>query len=232
MAGKYGKVLLALGMVLLLSVSGAGAADKKVEVKEVKPDPETGRQINGVCAACHGDSGQGGKKGAYPRLAGQNYEYLKKQLHKFKSRQRVNLPMFPYTEERELPDEDIVHIAAYLSAIKLDSALPVFAETDDALTRLQKMEKVLQIPRAEGDVEAGQKIYRQECASCHGIKGLGRKEIPALAGQYTVYLKHQIDLFKKRERIHDEDSPNKDILDDFKEEEIRDILAYISTLDD
>jgi len=203
-------------------------------IAALKADPETGRQINGVCAACHGDTGQGGKKGEYPRLAGQNVEYLMDQLKKFKERKRTNLPMFPYTEERELPDEDIVHISAYLASIKLDTTYPVFKDTDDALTRLLAMDKVLNIPRSEGDVEAGAKLYKTECASCHKKDGMGHKTVPMLAGQYTIYLKRQIDKFIKGERIHDEDikNPSKDVLNALKLEEIRDILAFLTTLDD
>ncbi|GAO36755.1 cytochrome C [Sulfuricella sp. T08] len=203
-------------------------------IAALKADPETGRQINGVCAACHGDSGQGGKKGEYPRLAGQHVEYLMDQLHKFKDRKRTNLPMFPYTEERELPDEDLVHIAAYLASIKLDTTFPVFKESDDALTRLLAVEKVLNIPRSEGDVDAGAKIYKTECSSCHKKDGMGHKTVPMLAGQYTTYLKRQIDKFIKGERIHDEEmkDPSKDVLNLLKPEEIRDILAYLTTLDD
>lgn len=203
-------------------------------IAALKADPETGRQINGVCAACHGDSGQGGKKGVYPRLAGQNVEYLMGQLKKFKARERTNMPMFPYTEERELPDEDIVQIAAYLASIKLDTAYPVFKDTDDALTRLLAVEKVLNIPRSEGDVEAGAKLYKTECASCHKKDGLGHKTVPMLAGQYTVYLNRQIGKFIKGERIHDEDEKDhsQDVLNQLKPEELRDILAYLTTLDD
>lgn len=203
-------------------------------IAALKADPETGRQINGVCAACHGDTGQGGKKGEYPRLAGQHVEYLMDQLKKFKDRKRTNLPMFPYTEERELPDEDLVHIAAYLASIKLDTAYPVFKESDDALTRLLAVEKVLNIPRSEGDIEAGLKVYKTECASCHKKDGMGNKTVPMLTGQYTVYLKRQIDKFIKGERIHDEEmkDPSKDVLNQLKPEEIRDILAYLTTLDD
>lgn len=203
-------------------------------IAALKADPEVGRQINGVCAACHGDSGQGGKKGEYPRLAGQNVEYLMEQLHKFKDRKRTNLPMFPYTEEREMPDEDLVQIAAYLASIKLDTAYPVFKDSDDALTRLQAVEKVLNIPRSEGDIEVGAKIYKTECSSCHKKDGMGHKTVPMLAGQYTVYLKRQVDKFIKGERIHDEDmkDSSKDVLNQLKPEEIRDILAYLTTLDD
>jgi len=203
-------------------------------IAALKADPEIGRQINGVCAACHGDSGQGGKKGEYPRLAGQPVEYLMDQLKKFQDRKRTNLPMFPYTEERELPKEDLVHIAAYLASIKLDPTYPVFKDSDDALTRLLAVEKVLNIPRSEGDVDAGAKVCKTECSSCHKKDGMGRETVPMLAGQYTLYLKRQIDKFIKGERIHDEDmkDPSKDVLNLLKPEEIRDILAYLTTLDD
>jgi cytochrome c553 len=221
-------------------VSAPTSANKPVAthisaaIAALKADPETGRQINGVCAACHGDSGQGGKKGEYPRLAGLDVEYLMDQLKKFKERKRMNLPMFPYTLERELPDEDIVHISAYLASIKLDTTYPVFKDTDDALTRLLAVDKVLNIPRSEGDVDAGAKLYKNECASCHGGKGLGKRGVPMLSGQYTIYLKRQVDKFIKGERTHDEDmkDPSKDVLNQLKPEEIRDILAFLTTLDD
>ncbi len=200
----------------------------------LKVDMDTGQQINGVCAACHGPLGQGGKKGEYPRIAGMTYEYLYDQLMKFKERKRVNLPMFPYTKDRELSDEDVVHIAAYVSQLKLDTKVPVFREDEDALVRLLAMDKVFNVPRSEGDVEAGAAIYRKECASCHGAKGQGKKKMPMLAGQYTQYLNRQVDLFVKGERIHDEDLKDKtqDVLNQLKPEEIRNILAYLSILDD
>jgi cytochrome c553 len=200
----------------------------------IKPDMDTGQQINGVCAACHGPLGQGGKKGEYPRIAGMTYEYLHDQLMKFKERKRVNLPMFPYTKDRELSDEDVVHIAAYVSQLKLITKPPVFKEDEDALVRLQAMDKVFNVPRAEGDVEAGATLYRKECASCHGAKGQGKKKMPMLSGQYTQYLNRQVSLFTKGERIHDEDLKDhtQDVLSQMKPEEIRDILAYLSILDD
>lgn len=223
------KISLAAGVAMLGFSTLAMAAEK-----EVKPDLETGRQINGVCAACHGALGAGGKKGEYPRLAGLPMGYVKDQLHKFKARKRINLPMFPYTLERELPDEDIVHIAAYLATIKLDTSMPVFKDSDDALARLQAVDKVFNVPRAEGDADAGAKVYKSECASCHARTGEGKKDTPMLAGQYTQYLNKQVDKFISGERIHDEDLKDrkKDVLNQLKPEEIRDILAYLSILDD
>lgn len=236
MAVNSRNVLLVL-LACLAGVSVSVTAAEKAVAKppQVKVDMETGRQINGVCAACHGDSGQGGKKGEYPRLAGQHMEYLVEQLHQFKGRNRHNIPMFPYTLEREMPDEDVIHISAYLAAIKLDTEYPVFKDTDDALTRLLAVDKVLNIPRSEGDVEAGAKLYKEQCSgSCHGKTGMGKRNVPMLAGQYTSYLKRQIERFVKGERIHDKDVKDisKETLNQLKPEEIRDILAYLTTLDD
>lgn len=221
--------ILAAAAALAFSVAAIAAYGKP----DLKPDLDAARDIMGVCAACHGDNGQGGKRGEYPRLAGQHMEYLAAQLAQFKTRRRVNIPMFPYTEERELAEQDIVSISAYLANIKLDTTPPAFKEGDDALTRLNAMAKVLQIPRAEGDVDAGGKLYNEECAPCHSKTGLGWKTTPMLAGQYTSYLKRQIDKFRSGERKHDEDQdadPADDILNQLKPEQIRDVLAYISTL--
>jgi len=254
---RFSKILMAAGGLLLV-VSFSGQAAEKTAKKSksaapaasapaagaapvaaapvappgIKADLEAGQQINGVCAACHGPMGQGGKKGEYPRIAGLSFEYIQEQLLKFKARKRINLPMFPYTLERELPDSDIVHIAAYVSQLKLDTKPPVFKDDEDALVRLQAMDKVFSVPRAEGDVDAGAKIYKTECASCHGAQGQGKKGMPMLAGQYTQYLKRQVGLFTKGERIHDEDLKDRtqDVLNQLKAEEIRDILAYLSTL--
>jgi hypothetical protein len=44
--------------------------------------------------------------GVYPRLAGLNADYLAEQLEKFKSRERGNIPMIPFANEREFPARD------------------------------------------------------------------------------------------------------------------------------
>ncbi|MDD5297039.1 MAG: c-type cytochrome [Rhodocyclaceae bacterium] len=192
-------------------------------------DVERGKDIYEVCAACHGDLGQGGKRGEYPRLAGQRDTYLTNQLKAFRDRSRINLPMFPYTQERELSEADMEDLAAYLSGIELSSAYPVFKDTDDALTRLTAMEKVMIIPRAEGNTVAGATLYRDECQDCHDKTGRGRGRIPRLAGQYTSYLTKQMASFIRKERLHDEKTPG-GVLNQLSEQNLKDIMAYITTL--
>ena len=192
-------------------------------------DREKGKEINGTCAACHSDNGQGGKKGEYPRIAGQQVKYIESQLKNFRSRTRVNIPMFPYTQERELSDEDIKDISAYLAGIELDTKMPTYKGTEDALTRLLMAEKVMIIPRAEGDLANGEKLYQKQCAACHGKTGKGRGMFPMLVGQYTNYLQRQVDLYLKGDRPHDEEG-TVGLLNALKLQDIQDILAYLTSI--
>jgi len=192
-------------------------------------DLDKGKEINGTCAACHSDNGQGGKKGEYPRIAGQQVKYIESQLKSFRARTRVNIPMFPYTQERELSDEDIKDIAAYLAGIELDTKMPTYAGHEDALTRLLMAEKVMIIPRAEGDLANGEKIYQKQCAACHGKTGKGRGMFPMLVGQYTSYLQRQVDLYLKGDRPHDEEGMT-GLLNALKAQDIQDILAYLTSI--
>lgn len=192
-------------------------------------DAEKGKEINGTCAACHGEFGQGGKKGEYPRLAGQRAGYIEDQLRSFRARKRINIPMFPYTQERELPDEDIKEVAAYLAGVELPTKMPTFKGDEDALTRLLMVDKVMIIPRSEGDVDNGGKVFQKNCTTCHAKNGRGRGKFPMLVGQYTNYLKRQIDLYLKGERPHDEEG-TEGVLNTLQAKDIQDVLAYLTTL--
>ncbi|MEZ5628205.1 MAG: c-type cytochrome [Rhodocyclaceae bacterium] len=195
-----------------------------------EPDLDNGRDINGTCAACHGENGQGGKQGEYPRIAGQSAKFIEFTLKSFRARERINLPMFPYTQDRELPDEDIRDIAAYLAAIELPTKPPKFKDSDDALARLTAMQKVMIIPRVDGDIAAGKAIFEERCTTCHGDDGRGKRIVPMLTGQYTNYLMRQMLSFQAGERPHDEETPGEGVLKGLKEAELQNMLAYITTL--
>jgi cytochrome c553 len=202
-----------------------------------EPDLLNGKDINGVCAGCHGDEGQGGKDGEYPRIAGLPLAYIYKQVKLFQQNVRPNLPMLEHVHERQLSDQEILDIAAYLSAIRLPTRLEAMDEKDprfDAYERMMALQRVVQIPAYAGDLDAGRRAYAKECRSCHGSEGWGNsdKQIPQLAGQYTPYLWRQLDKFRTGIRIHDPEAPEDDILIDFTPTELRDILAYLAAVDD
>ncbi|MES9851165.1 MAG: c-type cytochrome [Candidatus Thiodiazotropha sp. L084R] len=200
-------------------------------------DFENGEEINEVCAGCHGEFGQGGKEGEYPRLAGMPSAFLAKQLHLFRDRLRPNLAMVEYIDHRQMPDQDIEDISQFLEQITLKTKLPPADEKApgfNAYQRLLESKRLMQIPRAPGDVEKGRKTYRKECASCHGRDGLGntKKAVPMLAGQYTSYLWRQVKKYREKIRIHDDDAPDEELLSEFSDTELTDIFAYLSIVDD
>jgi cytochrome c553 len=214
------RLLRGLLVTALLLAAAAGAPAQNLE---------RGKEINAVCAGCHGEFGQGGKRGEYPRLAGQRKAHLVDQLLAFRKRTRINLPMFPYTQERELSNADIEDVSAYLASIELPTAWPEFKASDDALTRLTLTEKVMIIPRTPGDLDNGARVFQKECASCHARDGMGRGKFPRLVGQYTAYLRKQMDAFVKGERPHDEVEV-KGILNQLREQDLDDVLAYLTLI--
>jgi cytochrome c553 len=200
-------------------------------------DLRNGEDINETCAGCHGEFGQGGKEGEYPRLAGLPAAFIARQLHLFRERKRPNLAMLEYVDHRQMPDADIEDVAAYLAAIELPTQLPPLdhaAAGFDALARLEAAKKIMQIPPAPGDAANGARLYRRECGSCHGRDGQGdeKEAVPMLAGQYTGYLWRQVDKYRKGQRIHDPSDPEDRLLKAFTDDQLRDIFAHLSLLDD
>jgi cytochrome c553 len=71
-----------------------------------------------LCRTCHGTAGEGSNVRTIPRLAGQHYEYLLRQLHDSIEGRRPNM----VTKHRPLTHlrmEDLVGIADYLSRLSL-----------------------------------------------------------------------------------------------------------------
>ena len=224
-------LIIALAMMLPLHVRAA------TDLESLTPDLDNGWDINETCAGCHGEFGEGGKEGEYPRLARQPADFIAKQLLLFRDRIRPNLAMVEYVDHRQMPDQDIVDISAYLASIELPTKLPPVDESApdyNAYQRLLDAKRVLQIPRAEGDIASGEALYGKECDTCHGRTGYGRadKAVPMLAGQYTNYLWRQVDKYLNGIRIHDEDAPDDELLAEFSQAELQDIFAWLSTVDD
>lgn len=85
-----------------------------------KPDPERVRLGKAkadetLCTMCHlgGFLGQN----EIPRVAGQHYEYVVKQLRDFKARQRTNDAGNMTSVSNTLSDEDIVNLGHYLAGL-------------------------------------------------------------------------------------------------------------------
>ena len=225
---------LCLVCLVLLSVvtPRQGTSQEQQEaiaLDESSYDPDNGEEINEICAGCHGEYGQGGGDGTYPRLAGMPAKYTAIQLRAFKSRERINIPMFPYATERELPEEDLRDISIYLSKIDLYSQMPDLGEDATAYEKLLVAKRMFNVARVEGYVAEGQVFYDKNCKKCHRAEGAGSGKNPPLAGQFTVYLRRQIDLFLSGERAH----KNVDkYMRPLTDQDWNNLFAYLSSVDD
>jgi len=214
-SGGYSTVLItALCLVCLILVSVVAPRQGRSQARQTTSaldessyDPDNGEEINEICAACHGEYGQGGGDGTYPRLAGMPAKYTTIQLRAFKSRERINIPMFPYATEREMPEEDLRDISIYLSKLELYSKMPDLGADATAYEKLLVAKRTFNVARVEGDIEKN----------------------PPLAGQFTVYLRRQIDLFLSGERSH----KNVDkYMRPLTDKDWNDLFAYLASVDD
>ncbi len=190
-------------------------------------DPDNAKDVMRTCAGCHGDLGAGGGGGVYPRLGGLNADYLAEQFHKFKTRERENIPMIPFAVDREVSEQDVLDVTRFLSEIKLDTKPPADLPAD-GYARLQVMKRVLVIPHEPGDVAAGKAFFAQDCAPCHGRNGEGRVKRPPLAAQHIPYLKAQVESFLSGKRGHDD----LEILRAKTPADWANLWAFLSTLQD
>jgi cytochrome c553 len=194
-----------MSALLLLGTSNAQAADI-----------ENGKKLYKYCSLCHGKVGQGVKGGDFPKIGGLPKYYLLHQHELFVSEQRYVPAMNTIGRMDKMTDKEKDDLYTYIASIDIQKEAPT-----------------LTIPTYKGDAKKGKKLYKSDCKSCHGSKAEGKpkKEAPPTSWQYSEYLHRQIDLFKKKERHHDND-PDDETFDDYTEQEIIDILTFISTLDD
>jgi cytochrome c553 len=169
---------IALLAVVLLPVAASGESPARQEFRAViaaEPNEAHGRELFANCSGCHGPSATGTTEGAIPRIAGQHFQVLARELIHFRYAERWNDRMEDVAMNlHTLRDaQDIADVASFVSHLDRGG------------------------PRGIGDgamVERGAAAYAVQCASCHGQDGEGddRGWVPRLAGQHAGYLMRQI----------------------------------------
>jgi cytochrome c553 len=192
-------------------------------------DPENAEEIMELCAGCHGEFGQGGGAGEYPRLAGLPAKYLASQLRAYQNGERESIAMVPYANDRELPEQDLLDIATYLSSIDLPRKMPDIDPDLDSYEKLLIASRVFNVARLEGDLARGEEVYSTQCRKCHGPEGWGARSVPQIAGQYSDYIRLQIADFRSGKRVN---KPMDKYLAPLSDEDVESLLVYLSTVDD
>ena len=177
------RLLLLTGAVLL-----AGAASG-VRADEIDPADRARAETIAVtvCGTCHGVDGNSIQP-KYPRLAGQNANYLAAQLKAFRSQTRGDSDAIAYMwgMASQLDDTTINALAAYYAAQKSEAG----ARGDQA--SIARGREIYQHGIAAEGVPA--------CSSCHGADAHGMQDFPRLASQHAQYLLKQLGSFQSNMR--------------------------------
>ncbi|TVQ86063.1 MAG: hypothetical protein EA400_13910 [Chromatiaceae bacterium] len=190
------------------AVAGSDADTPARSARET--DLQAGAVMFRQCALCHGQHGQGIIGGKYPRIGGLPDYYLLKALRDYKTGERGYDAMLVVGGLKHADEAALADLAAYIAAIEVQVAIPT---------------------PEQGNIRKGDRLFRNDCRTCHGraAQGMERKESPPLVGQYHEYLLRQIGLFRTGHRVHAND-PEDDTFVAYDEEDLRNIIAYIVSL--
>jgi cytochrome c553 len=157
---------------------------------QTKPgDAAAGQTKATVCAACHGMDGNPAQP-QYPKLAGQQEDYIARQLELFKEKKRDNVIMQGFAAP--LQPQDMHDIGAFFAS---KTSLPGVADA-----RL--------VQRGEALYRGGDnKLAVPACMACHGPDGRGNPGAgyPQLAGQYGDYVGAKLKDFRDQKSFGDDD---------------------------
>jgi cytochrome c553 len=174
-----------LGGAVLLAAAGAGAqADE--------PDSEARAYAQkiavGTCGTCHGPTGDSTQP-KFPRLAGQNANYLAAQLKSFRAQTRGDPDAIGYMwgMASELDDGSILALASYYSQQK-----PATSGRGGDAALIARGREIYERGIASQGVPA--------CSSCHGADAHGTQDFPRLAGQHAQYVLKQLASFQSNMR--------------------------------
>lgn len=152
----------------------------------------TGPQLYATCAACHGKLAEGNPALNAPALAGQQADYLQRQLRNFRSGLRG-------THKNDLPG---AQMRAAASVLRDEAAVAAVAR------HLAGLPKTTVKPAPGANLRNGNNLYHGKCGACHGGKAEGNAALsaPRLAGLEAAYLKRQHRNFREGIRgAHAED---------------------------
>ena len=175
-------------------------------------DDAAATQIAGqVCSNCHGPAGVSVSP-LFPRLAGQQEQYLAAQIRAFKAKTRSDPEAHNY----------MWGMATLVSEPMIDALARYYASQKPG-------------PGISGNparIETGKHLFEQgipergvvACASCHGAGAEGSAIFPRLAGQHAAYLVRQLEVIQKQLRS----SPiMHGIIKDLKPDEMKAVAEYL-----
>lgn len=176
------KTFLVSAVFLAMATAGGASAAEGKSASQLASE---------VCSKCHGPDGMS-QSPMFPRLAGQQAEYIEQQLRNFRDRSRgdPHAQAYMWGIAGPLNDSQIQELARYYAGKR-----PTHGTAPSDYTLAEKGKEIFHngVPSHEIPV----------CAGCHGDHAEGQGPVPRLAGQHFDYLYRQLRDFRSELRVNE-----------------------------
>lgn len=233
----YLKKLGAVSVVAMaVAVSPAMASGKVTgaDYANGKSIFEQGKGDTPACNSCHGATGLGDDNMGTPRLAGQIYQFLAKQLEDYANDKRMDTTMYVMNANAKgLTPQDRKDVSAYLNSVGRifsgEQLQVASGGSDIAALKESGVEIGVSHLGKElvnfGNVERG----IPACLSCHGHNGRGAEPMfPRIGEQKFVYLVSQLKKFRDGSRANDPMKQMQVVAKQLSDEDILNVATYLT----
>jgi cytochrome c553 len=190
----------------------AKAVRETEQALTLTPNVKNGLEVYRACASCHQPEGWGLATGSVPQLAGQHRNVVIKQLADIRAESRSNPMMVPYACGEAIDGaQAMADVAGYVDTLEIS------------------------IANGKGpglNLDLGERLYRENCARCHGASGEGDpvQYAPRIQSQHYKYLVREFRWIRDGQRLNAHADMVAQI-QGFKETDAKAVLDYVSRLE-
>jgi cytochrome c553 len=161
-----------------------------------------------------------------PRLAGQVYQFVVKQLEDFATDKRQDTTMFVMNANAKgLTPQDRIDVSAYVNSLPMASG------------KLSNLTELSSSGTEVGETHLGKAIVNYglldkgvpACASCHGYNGRGTEPVyPRIGQQKYTYLVNQLKKWRDGSRANDPMGQMQAVARKMSDDDIHNAAAYLA----
>ncbi len=224
---KVVTVLLTAFVVIVMPGLSMAGASQQGDAANGKKIFTNGKGDVPACTSCHGEDGMGSDAMGTPRLAGQGYAFIVKQLEDFATDKRMDTTMFTMNiNAKGLSAQERRDLAAYVSSL------------DKVGLYSSDMKEVKELGNPVGVRHKGKAIVVYgatdrgiaSCYSCHGYNGRGAAPVyPMIGGQKYVYLVNHLKKWRDGSRANDPMGQMRAVAKNLTDEDIYNVATYLTS---